>query len=122
MWRREGLPRKSKLDILKGNVEAQERRLREAFSTFEALKTHLSSDLQTSEIIISKELEGQQTSSSWDMLERIIGLEGDLLSSYREYSKELEKRVKKEEKGNKPPALDETTEATVDTSVNASTS
>jgi len=116
------LPRKSKLDILKGNVEAQERRLREASSTFEALKTHLSSDLQTSEIIISKELEGQQTSSSWDMLERIIGLEGDLLSSYREYSKELEKRVKKEEKGNKPPALDETTEATVDTSVNASTS
>ena len=90
------MPRKTKLDVLKNNVEAQELRLQEAFSTFEASKSH-PSDQQTPENPVDSP-DSQQTPSSWDMLERIIGLEGDLLSSYREYSRELEKRVKKEEK------------------------
>ena len=106
------MPRKTKLDVLKNNVEAQELRLQEAFSTFEASKSH-PSDQQTPENPVDSP-DSQQTPSSWDMLERIIGLEGDLLSSYREYSRELEKRVKKEEK-NKPPIVEAPSE-TIDAS------
>ena len=52
----------------------------------------------SSESAVNLESSSQQMPSSWDMLERIIGLEGDLLTSYREYTRELEKRIKKEEK------------------------
>lgn len=112
--KRQNLPRKTKLDVLKSNVEAQELRLQEAFSTFEASKSHAAGGQQTTENLVDSP-DNSQTPSSWDMLERIIGLEGDLLSSYREYSRELEKRVKKEEKNSKSPAVEPQSE-TIDAS------
>ena len=100
------MPKKSKLEILKGNVDAQELRLQEALNSLEAAKTPVQDEQQrqtsvpssSSESVVNLESSSQQVPSSWDMLERIIGLEVDLLTSYREYTKELEKRVKKEEK------------------------
>jgi len=99
------LPKKSKLEILKGNVDAQESRLQEALDSFEAAKVPSQEERQqtpvpasSSEGVVNLKSINQQMQSSWDMLERIIGLEGDLLTSYREYTRELEKHVKKEEK------------------------
>jgi len=112
------LPKKTKLDALKGNVEAQEQRLQEAFNTFEAAKSQASIENVAYENAASQESESPQ-SSSWDMLEKIISLEGDLLSSYREYTKELEKRVRKEEKSKpateipSPPESEEPAQAQI---------
>jgi hypothetical protein len=98
------LPKKSKLEILKGNVDAQELRLQEALNSLEAAKTHTQDEQQvpapyhSSDSDINREAGSHQISSSWDILERIIGLEGDLLSSYREYAGELEKHVKRQKK------------------------
>lgn len=75
-------------------MDAQELRLQEALNSLEAAKTRV----QGQEAPSADDGIDQQMSSSWDMLERIVGLEGDLLSSYREYTRELEKRTKKEEK------------------------
>ncbi len=99
------MPKKSKLEILKGNVDAQELRLQEALNSLETAKTPVQNEQQQTPVLTSSsesvgnlESSSQQTPSSWDMLERVVGLEGDLLTSYREYTRELEKRVKKEEK------------------------
>ena len=90
------LPKKSKLEILKGNVDAQELRLQEALNSLEAAKTHPQDNNKLPFLPHLKYWEsrvGQQMSSSWDMLERVIGLEGDLLTSYREYTREYSLKV-----------------------------
>ena len=84
-------------------MDAQELRLQEALNSLEATKTNAQDEQQvpapySSNSDINREVDSHQISSSWDMLERIIGLEGDLLSSYREYTGELEKHVKKQKK------------------------
>ena len=93
-------------------MDAQELRLQEALNSLEAAKTVQDEQQQTpvpissSESIENLESSSQQMPSSWDMLERVIGLEGDLLTSYREYTRELEKRVKKEENRRPRPIAD----------------
>jgi hypothetical protein len=79
-----------KLEKLKGNVDAQEAKLEEALSSLAAAKAELG--------------EGADREPIWEMLERIIALEDDLLRSYREYTQELEKkRPRKKESEEQPP-------------------
>ncbi len=79
------LPVKSKLDRLKGNVDAQELKLEDAVRSLKTEK----SKIGTTEDKISAQ------DRVWDMLEGIIGLMDDLLSSYKEYTKELERLARK---------------------------
>lgn len=81
------MPVKTKLDQLKGNVEAQESRLEEGMKMLNEAKKE--SEQETAE-----KQQQPSVSSEWDALERVIGLMDDLLNSYRTYTKELEKRNK----------------------------
>lgn len=80
---------KPRIDQLKGNVQAQESRLEQGIKMLnvtrkKALAKNVSSTLsQAGEI------------SEWDALEKVIGLMDDLLTSYRKYTVELEKKTKK---------------------------
>lgn len=82
---------KAKIEQLKANVEAQESRLEEGIKMLNASKKKEPSRAPTAASY------SQQTSqpSEWDPLERVIGLMDDLLTSYRKYSSELEKKVTK---------------------------
>ncbi|MDH2900388.1 MAG: hypothetical protein PXY39_05405 [archaeon] len=82
---------KAKIEQLRANVEAQESRLEEGIKMLNAARkkgppkapTPASYSPQTNQ------------PSEWDPLERVIGLMDDLLTSYRKYSAELEKKVTK---------------------------
>ena len=96
------MPSKSKLEQLKGNVTAQEARLEEAMKILNEAKNNNNKN----EVIPNTSGDQTQNSgeynnnrsnnliSEWDALERVIGLMDDLLTSYRNYSKELEKKAR----------------------------
>jgi hypothetical protein len=79
-----------RLEKLKGNVDAQEARLEEALSSLAAAKAELE--------------EGADREPVWEMLERIIALEDDLLRSYKEYTQELEKKRTKKQASQEQPS------------------
>jgi hypothetical protein len=93
------LAKKTKLDLLKGNVNAQESRLRAALDSLRIARVQSVEDSSS----LNEPPLSQSPQSSWDMLERIVGLEEDLLTSYREYTRELEKHLKKEEDAKPQP-------------------
>lgn len=79
------LPAKTRLDKLKSNVDAQELRLEEALTSFREAKSKSGHSEDSA-------LPSKQAS---EMLERIIVLMDDLISSYKEYTQELERSQKK---------------------------
>ena len=82
---------KAKIEQLKANVEAQESRLEEGIKMLNAAKKKEPPKTPTA---ASYSQQSRQP-SEWDPLERVIGLMDDLLTSYRKYSAELEKKVTK---------------------------
>ncbi len=79
------LSSKPRLEQLKGNVVAQESKLEQGMKMLNVAK--------------KKALSGSQTKagedSEWKALENVIGLMDDLLTSYRKYTDELERKAKK---------------------------
>jgi hypothetical protein len=71
------LSAKPRIEQLKGNVQAQETKLDQEMKMLNA----------------AKKKTGQ--ASEWDALEKVIRLMDDLLTSYRKYTVELEKKAKK---------------------------
>jgi hypothetical protein len=88
------LPDKARIEQLRANVKAQESRLEEGIRMLNESKKKEQSKVTTATASSSSNKQPSQ-SSEWDPLERVIGLMDDLLTSYRRYSSELEKRVTK---------------------------
>ena len=83
---------KPRLDQLKGNVETQESKLEQGIKMLNVAKKKTS----------YRNVSGSQKSgedSEWTALENVIGLMDDLLTSYRKYTDELERKTKKLETG-----------------------
>ncbi len=81
---------KTRLDQLKSNVQTQESKLDEGIKMLNAAKKRE----QSKPASVSYSKQSSQT-SEWDALERVIGLMNDLLTSYRKYSAELERKITK---------------------------
>jgi hypothetical protein len=89
---------KPSLNRLKSIVETQESRLKEGIRILNAAKRKGQSSGATS----SGHGKPSSQTSEWSPLERVIGHMDDLLVSYKKYSSELERRLKKlEGKGGK---------------------
>jgi hypothetical protein len=75
-------------------VKAQETKLEEGIKMLNASKKKEQTKVTVASTGSSPSRQANQA-SEWDALERVIGLMDDLLTSYRKYSSELEKRVTK---------------------------
>ena len=92
------LPTKPSLSKLKARVEAQESKLKEGMKVLNAARKGQSKGASPS-------AGSQQTdqTTGWNHLERVIGQMDDLLISYKEYSSELERRLRDLERKVTPP-------------------